>query len=202
MDFKRKTLRAVIAALSTTILLSGFAVAAQPVVDIDTGAMVRNVNTPQPTPWRPTEAEEEQPLDLLRRYRLSLRAGDSVAAYRLLTPGLRADLSVAENAEIDRTRRWIADPISLTRMTWYPNPAGAEPGLYVAMDFASRGSDGSFHCGYVMAFRPAEETEFLISRIDTASFERAAVESDDFARILAQLPCWLGETVPTSLNPR
>lgn len=171
------------------------------VVDVDTSAMVRNVNTPQPTDWRPSAVEEEAPLALFLRYRATLRAGDLVTAYAMLSDGLRAEISEADSVTIDRERRWYDGPVKLTRMTWYPDPAGAAPGLYVAIDFASVLPDGSFSCGYVIIHRAAGQAGYAVSRVDSSYIPSELATAEHMPGILANLPCWLGPGVATSLNP-
>jgi len=38
---------------------------------------------------------------------------------------------------------------TIRKLTWYRNPPGAQPGIYVAADFSDQFENAALHCGYV-----------------------------------------------------
>lgn len=79
----------------------------------------------------------------------------------------------------------------IVKLTWYPNPAGVEPGLYVAADFVGSSQTQAYHCGYVALFGKAPD-KWSVVRIETGSIPRAmigAVNADEFTRLKQEIRC-------------
>lgn len=71
----------------------------------------------------------------------------------------------------------------VVRLTWYDDPAGGEPGRYVAADYSASHADAAFYCGYLM-WRLQPDSSYRIVRE-----EEGQMEPDD-ARLIApgQMP--------------
>jgi hypothetical protein len=169
---------------------------------IDTDMMVRNVNTPAPTDWRPDEAEQSLPLELFARYRDALANRQYAAAYAMGHPEFQGTQTVEAFAAAEAEARWARGRIALTRMSWYPAPAGQPHNLYVAFDLVSRLDSGDFVCGYVIFSRiaPTGADFRLLNQRITYVEPSLVVGGMPQADITPSLDCWLGEGVRTQLN--
>jgi hypothetical protein len=169
--------------------------------EIDGAEMVRNVNTPQPTAWRPTEAEQQVPLNVFSSYRDALATDRTADAYAMFHDSYRANVSLADFAS-NTAGSWARGRIRITRQTWYPQPAGQPHHLYVAIDYISRLEDGSIACGYVMISRigPSGADFRLNGGMDHLIEPSLVTDGLPRADVAAQIHCWLGDNVVTMLN--
>jgi hypothetical protein len=200
MAFERPRWAAVVGALLLALAVPATAqTVAYP--NVDASQMTRNVNTPEPTLWRPNEAEQSVPLELLSRLRDALALERPAEAYGLYHQEFRAENTLEAYSAEDR--RWAIGRITLTRQTWYPQPAGQPHNLYVAFDLISRVDDGTYVCGYVLMSRIGPGgSAFKVLRTEMTYIDRGLIDGDlPRPEIAAQANCWLGEDVQTQLNP-
>jgi hypothetical protein len=179
-----------------------FAQAPTALPPIEADGLLRNVNTPSPTTWRPNAEERQVPLDLFSAYRTAMATGDMLAAYAMWDPAWRKTTSQAEFASSERPD-WARGRIGLTRQTWYPAPAGQPYNLYVAIDYVALLADGRFACGFLMTARAAETgNDFVVTSAQQTYIAASLLDGRlPEPTTAALLPCWLGEDVRTLHNP-
>jgi len=118
------------------------------------------------TQWRPSEAQAQ-------------RVVRATYAYFTAKDERRFDDAYASFSEIQKQampfERWKADLESfydsagaaegrtIRKVTWYKDPANAQPGIYAAVDFSSRFANLALHCGYV-AWRQQMDGSFELVR--------------------------------------
>jgi hypothetical protein len=202
----RPLLRLTVVPISCLIAIPALAVQTAPTSiphpQIEAREMVRNVNTPWPTAWRPSEAEQQGPLDLFVIFRELQALRRWQDAYSLLSPGLQGLVGPAEWTALAKEREWPLARIELTRITWYPDLSGTEGGLRVALDFKAMSDSGNFMCGYVaMLTSTGSPYGFLIGREEISTVPATLLtEGLPDPKVLEQLPCWLGDGIKTELN--
>lgn len=79
----------------------------------------------------------------------------------------------------------------VVRVTWYDDPAGVEPGRYVAADYSASHANAAFYCGYVM-WRLQPDGGYRIVREEEGQMkpsEAALVATGEMAAARAQLGC-------------
>jgi len=80
---------------------------------------------------------------------------------------------------------------TVRKVTWYKNPANAQPGIYAAVDFSSRFSKLSLHCGFV-AWRQQMDGSFQLVREEENSIPKAEMSKltpEMLQKIRAQFRC-------------
>jgi hypothetical protein len=186
--------------LVSAFLLSGIPAAfgAPPLIAPE---VERDVVVPGGVIFKPTAADEEGAVDRFAEYTLALARRDYAAAYAMLrlsfqaaNPRLEWEMNLRKRAAI-----WADGRIRVLRLSWYPDPAGQPPGLYVAFDFRGDRADGTMDCGYVVVHRAKPGGGFTVVRIDTSEVPSPLMEDGvPKADVLKQLPCYLGKGIATS----
>lgn len=77
------------------------------------------------------------------------------------------------------------------RLTWYDDPAGAEPGRYAAADYSASYDNAAFYCGYVV-WRLQPDGGYLIVREEEGQMkpsEAHLVALGDIAAARVQMGC-------------
>lgn len=80
---------------------------------------------------------------------------------------------------------------TIRKVTWYKNPANAQPGLYAAVDFESRFANLALHCGYVV-WRQQMDGSFELVREEENAIPNAIMSQltpEKLQSIRAQFRC-------------
>jgi hypothetical protein len=151
-------------------------------------------STTQDTQWQPTESQRQR---VVRDTYAYFAAKDE---RRLADAYSKFSASQKEAVPYDR---WKADMESfystagavegrtVRKVTWYKNPANAQPGIYAAVDFSSRFSKLSLHCGFV-AWRQQMDGSFQVVREEENSIPEAEMSKltpETLLKIRAQFRC-------------
>ena len=147
-----------------------------------------------PSGWQPGPVDQARVLDFTARYFTDRDSGRYAEAWALLTPTMKEMTPFAEwqrqAAEFARGAGTIRrrTPVAVT---WYDSPAGVEPGLYAAVDFAGEAEKLLMLCGYVV-WRRQQDGSFQLVREEQNVIERAsapAMTPEKVARIRSSLGC-------------
>ena len=161
----------------------------------------RQVSSPTPAAFRPSDADEAQALARLTAFAAALKQRDFGAAYAMFRLSMQADTPRLEwEMKLrQRTALWADVAIRILRLSWYPDPAGQPPGLYVALDFRGDRPDGTMDCGYLVLHRAEVDGGYTVVRTDTSEVPPNLIEEGvPKVDVLRQLPCYLGPGIATA----
>jgi hypothetical protein len=185
-----------------TLLFISFAAAASdtpPVADAETEYVV---SSPVPTDFKPSDRDIDEAILAFDAFH-NFRDRDQMSeAYAMLTPAnqqatsfedwKQSQKSLLQEYGTDATRQ-------VFRISWYPNPPSApEPGLYVALDFASVTLTGGFRCGYVVLQKKANDMISVARTDETRIPKSMANGKTPGTEITEKLPCYLGKNTKTA----
>lgn len=147
-----------------------------------------------PSGWQPGPVDEARVLDFTARYFTERDSGRYAEAWALLTLAMKEMSPFAEwqsqaakfaqGAGTVRRRTPVA-------VTWYDSPAGVEPGIYAAVDFAGEADKLLLLCGYVV-WRRQRDGSFQLVREEQNIVERASAPDmtpEKLAQIRSSLGC-------------
>jgi len=148
----------------------------------------------QDTQWQPTTEQREQVVRDVLGYLAAKDERRFPDAYALFAPSQKAAVPF-DRWEADMRAFYgsagQAQGRTLNKVTWYKNPANAQPGIYAAVDFSSRFAELSLHCGFV-ALRQQMDGSFWVVREEENSIskrEMAKLTPEALQRIRAQYRC-------------
>ncbi len=118
--------------------------------------------------WIPGEALENAIWTTARNYFSAIDAGDWRRAHAMLGKGLAAQLPLEQFVRDRRADHATAGALVSRRavaLTWTADPANApQPGVYAAIDIASKFENIDRQCGYVVFFQAPGTTDFVLVR--------------------------------------
>jgi hypothetical protein len=145
-----------------------------------TAPRVVNITADSAPGWVPSLEQEQAVFAATSEYFDALEAGDPAQAYAMMTPEHRAHIPLRAFFEQSRQARDAAGRLldrSLIQLTWTKDPAQAPaPGVYAAIDIASRHANVSRECGYVIWYQRAGGGPFKLMRIESNSIDNATAD--------------------------
>lgn len=130
--------------------------------------VVINVTSDSAPGWLPSAEQQVQVPQIAQDYLAALDRGLYQKAYGLMTESQKALETFDQFSERVRefnTQAGAAKERRILKVTWTKDPANAPaPGVYAAVDLASRFEHIDRHCGYIVLYQPAADTPFLITR--------------------------------------
>jgi hypothetical protein len=185
-----------------SLLFISFVAAASDTPPIANGETEYVVSSPVPTDFKPNDREIDEAIlafDAFHNFRDRDRMSE---AYSMLTPANQQATPFEEWKQSQKTllREYGADSArQVFRISWYPNPPSApEPGLYIALDFASITLTGSYRCGYVVLQKNAADMMKVARTDETRIPKSMANGKTPDSEITEKLPCYLGKNIKTA----
>ena len=126
------------------------------------------VTTDSAAGWLPSAEQQAEISRAVKMFLAALDAGEYATAYALMTPGQQA-LETAEAFE-HRVSKFNTEAGSvqerrMVKVTWTKDPANAPaPGVYAAVDLASRFENIDRHCGYVVLYQRDAVAPWRVTR--------------------------------------
>ncbi len=140
-----------------------------------------NVTSDSQPGWVPSVELEQAVLRATQVYFDAIEAGDPARAYAMLTPQNRARMPLAMFFEENDKARDAIGPLRdrrVVRLTWTKDPAQAPaPGVYAAVDVASRHANANRECGYLIWYQRPEGGPFKLMRSETNRIDNATAET-------------------------
>ena len=144
--------------------------------------------------WRPTADQVKLVEHQTYAYFAAKDGRKYTAAYEQLSSSQKKTTSferwssIAEdfNSKAGEVRRR-----SIKKVTWYKNPAQAEPGIYAAVDFSSQFANAGIHCGYVVWLEQTDGS-FLLVREEQNFIDKTTekkLKPDELEKVRAQFGC-------------
>ncbi|HEY0131448.1 MAG TPA: DUF4019 domain-containing protein [Allosphingosinicella sp.] len=120
------------------------------------------------TPITDAEATALQPgvLALTEQYFAALDTGAFAEAFAMADEAMTGGQSLEDwtaDARAQQTSVGALTARQVGRVTWYSNPPGTEPGIYVAVDFVADGAVQDL-CGYLVWRRSIDGSGFRLTR--------------------------------------
>lgn len=130
--------------------------------------------------WIPSAELEQAVLRAAQDYFDAIEAGDPARAYAMLSPEQRRYRMLSTFFEQSRHQRDAAGALRdrrMLRLTWTKDPANAPPGIYAAIDLASRHARVDRECGYLVWHQRSEGGPFKLMRIESNQIDNATADS-------------------------
>jgi hypothetical protein len=161
------------------------------------------VTTDSAPGWTPTIDEENAVTALTQRYLAAKDAGQYADAYAMLDGGLTALQPLSQfqaaGAAFNTQAGTVIDH-RILRITWTKDPAQApRPGIYAAVDIASRYANVDRDCGYLVLYQAHASDPFSIVREENnflTNASAAAIEQQRSRAGLDQLWMQLSANCP------
>jgi hypothetical protein len=168
-----------------------------------------NITSDSAPGWIPSADLERQARKTAQDYLAARDSGRYADAYALLAEPQQRDEPLAGFTDRLRHFNAIAGSVQERRflvLTWTKDPAHAPvPGVYVAIDLASRFAGIDRHCGYLVLyqappggdFRVMREEESFLDNATAASSSKTEVEQA-WARVSANCPNYRQASAPSA----
>ncbi len=117
--------------------------------------------------WSPSVELEQSASGTASRYLAAMDAGRYAEAYSLLADMNRQETFEAYSNRLSAFNATAGKVIErrIVRITWTKDPANAPtPGVYAAIDLASRFQNIDRHCGYLVLHQPSAGGDFKVMR--------------------------------------
>lgn len=102
--------------------------------------------------WQPSETQARRLVKSTQAYLVDKDEARFEDAYAFFSPDQKRmvpfDSWRADRAQF-RAKVGAFQSRTIRKLTWYRNPPGAQPGIYVAADFSDQFENSALHCGYV-----------------------------------------------------
>lgn len=157
-----------------------FWLAAGPPLQAAEPPRVVNVTTDSEPGWTPSVEQERGARATLSAFLAALDSGRAAEAYAMLGAANRRDRTeagfVAENVKFRKLSGSVKDRVVL-KTTWTKDgPRAPFPGVFVAIDLASRFDGIDRHCGYVVLYQAPAVTDFQVMRQQDAYIDNATAD--------------------------
>ena len=127
-----------------------------------------NITSDSAVGWIPSEADEHEARAFADGYLSAINHQQYDNAYMMLAPINKALLShdaFVHDKSSFAAKAGAVKARTIVRMTWTNNPAHAPaPGIYAAIDVASRFTNIDRDCGYIVVYRAPGEHNFGVMR--------------------------------------
>jgi Protein of unknown function (DUF4019) len=170
-----------------------------------------NITSDSAPGWRPSAAQMQQVLAAIAGYLSALDKEQYQSAYSMMTEINRKSVPFAQFAQLSgefHHRSGALQQRSILKVTWTKDPAAAPaPGVYAAVDIATRFANVDRHCGYVVLYQKSPDQDFEVMRqesnfIDNTTAQdierqqsRAALDQT-WARIAKNCPNYVSTPPP------
>lgn len=130
--------------------------------------------------WTPSQGLVLDATRAIDRYFSLLDSGDPKRAYEMTTDGTKALISMSDFTEQSEQFHSKAGPLlerRLLKFTWFKDPANAPfPGIYAAVDIATKFEKIDRHCGYIVLYQHPSGGAFQVMRAESNFIDNATAK--------------------------
>jgi Protein of unknown function (DUF4019) len=150
-----------------------------------------NITSDSAPGWLPSERQRQDVIKSAGDYLSALDESRYEAAYAMMSESNRR--TVPFERFIDARQKFHARSGSLKqrsilKVTWTRNPAAAPlPGIYAAIDVASRYENIDRHCGYVVLYKKTDGENFQVMRQESNFIDNAMAQKIEQQKSRAEL---------------
>jgi hypothetical protein len=131
--------------------------------------------------WLPSSTQEQQVLKGTSDYFSELDQEQYERAYAMMAEINRRSLPLAQFIQENHKFHERSGPLvrrSILKITWTKDPASAPfPGVYAAIDIATRFANVDRHCGYVVLYQPPSGGDFQVMRQEANFIDNATAQT-------------------------
>lgn len=157
------------------------------VANADPAPRVVNITADSASGWIPSEDLERQARKTAHDYLAARDSGRYADAYAFLAELHQRDEPLAPFTDRLRHFNALAGPVRERRflaLTWTKDPAQAPaPGVYVAIDLASRFAAIDRHCGYLVLYQAQSDGDFRVMREEESFLDNATAAGSSKAEV-------------------
>ena len=150
-----------------------------------------NVTSDSEPGWIPSEELDRSARQTVQRYFAAVDSGNYPKAYEMMSDGNKAFVSSgqfdAQSADF-HARAGAVVSRNFLKATWTKDPQNAPyPGVYVAIDVATRFEKIDRHCGYLVLYQAPSGGDFQIMRVESNFIDNATAQAIESSRSRAEL---------------
>jgi Protein of unknown function (DUF4019) len=156
-----------------------------------------NITSDSAPGWQPSAGQMQQVFGAIDGYFSALDQQQYQSAFAMMAEINRKSTSFAQFAQQNgefHQRSGLIKQRSILKVTWTKDPAAAPaPGVYAAVDIASRFANVDRHCGFVILYQRSPGQNFEIMRQESNFIDNATaqnVEQRQSRAVLDQM--WTG----------
>ena len=152
---------------------------------------VINITSDSAPGWLPSERQRQDVIKSASDYLSALDEGRYEGAYAMMSEGNKR--AVPFQQFVDRSEKLHArsGPLkqrSILKVTWTKDPAVAPlPGIYAAIDVASRYEKVDRHCGYIVLYQKNDGDNFQVMRQESNFIDNAMAQKIEQEKSRAEL---------------
>jgi hypothetical protein len=175
---------------------------------------VVNITSDSAPGWLPSTIQEQRALKKTNDYFSALDAEDYQHAYATMTEINRNSMPLAQYIRQNQKLHERSGPLmqrNILKVTWTKKLDGPFPGVYAAIDIASRFVKMDRHCGFVILYQKPSDDDFEVMRQEDNSIDNATAESIEqqqsraaldrtWAELAANCPNFGSAISPTSVR--
>jgi hypothetical protein len=139
-----------------------------------------NVTRDSAPGWVPSEKQRQDVIKAAGDFLSQLDQGRYDAAYAMTSDISRRSVPFEQFSRQDRTFRAQSGPLAqrtFLKVTWTKDPTSAPaPGIYAAIDVASRYQNVDRHCGYVVLYQKSDGDKFEVMRQEANFIDNAMAQ--------------------------
>jgi Protein of unknown function (DUF4019) len=156
-----------------------------------------NITSDSAPGWRPSAGQMQQVLATVDGYFSALDQQRYQNAYSMMAEPNRKLTSLADfsqQSEQFHQRSGLIKQRNILKVTWTKDPAAAPaPGVYAAVDIATRFANVDRHCGYVVLYQKSPGQDFQIMRQESNFIDNITAQNIERKQSRAALDrVWAG----------
>ncbi|RWD61497.1 MAG: DUF4019 domain-containing protein [Mesorhizobium sp.] len=130
--------------------------------------------------WTPSQDSVRDATQTVTNYFSMLDSGNPERAYQMMDDAAKSSIPPTMFAEQSEKFRSQAGPLlerKLLKFTWLKDPADAPfPGIYAAVDIATRFEKIDRHCGYIVLYQQPSGGAFHVMRAESNFIDNATAK--------------------------
>jgi hypothetical protein len=150
-----------------------------------------NITSDSAPGWLPSERQRQDVIKSVGNYLSALDEGRYDGAYAMMAEGNKRAVpfqQFVDGSQAFHARSGALKQRSILKVTWTKDPAAApQPGIYAAIDVASRYESVDRHCGYVVLYQKNDGDNFQVMRREANFIDNAMAQKIEQEKSRAEL---------------
>jgi Protein of unknown function (DUF4019) len=150
-----------------------------------------NIRSDSAPGWLPSEDQRRDVIKSVSDFFSRLDEGRFDSAYAMMSEANRRALPLQQFVRENQEFRYRSGPLkqrNLLKVTWAKDPAAAPlPGVYAAIDIASRYAHIDRHCGFVVFYQKSPGDGFVVMRQESNFIDNASAQKIEQQKSRAEL---------------
>jgi hypothetical protein len=150
-----------------------------------------NITSDSAPGWLPSERQRQDVIKIANDYLSALDEGRYDGAYAMMSEGNKRVVPFQRFVDQGHALHDRSGPLkqrSILKVTWTKDPAAAPmPGVYAAIDVASRYESVDRHCGYIVLYQKSDGDDFQVLRQEANFIDNAMAQKIEQEKSRAEL---------------